>query len=154
MGIRHVGVKAAKVLAKTYENMDNLSNASIEDLSQVDEVGTIVANSINEFFSQEQTKDLLKRLKDAGVNMERQKEENEDDRFAGKTFVLTGSLEKYTRQEASDIIESFGGKVSGSVSKKTSYVLAGEEAGSKLTKAQELGVAIISEQDFKNMIEK
>ena len=76
------------------------------------------------------------------------------DRFAGKTFVLTGSLEKYTRQEASDIIESFGGKVSGSVSKKTSYVLAGEEAGSKLTKAQELGVAIISEQDFKNMIEK
>ena len=76
MGIRHVGVKAAKVLAKTYENMDNLSNASIEDLSQVDEVGPIVANSINEFFSQEQTKDLLKRLKDAGVNMERQKEEN------------------------------------------------------------------------------
>ena len=151
LGIRHVGVKAAKVLAKTYENMDNLANASIEDLSQVDEVGPIVANSINEFFSQEQTKDLLKRLKDAGVNMERQKEENEDDRFAGKTFVLTGSLEKYSREEASNIIEKFGGKTSSSVSKKTTYLLAGEDAGSKLTKAQNLGVQIISENEFEEM---
>ena len=151
LGIRHVGVKAAKVLAKTYENMDNLSNASIEDLSQVDEVGPIVANSINEFFSQEQTKDLLKRLKDAGVNMERQKEENEDDRFAGKTFVLTGSLEKYSREEASNIIEKFGGKTSSSVSKKTTYLLAGEDAGSKLTKAQSLGVQIITEEEFEKM---
>ena len=151
LGIRHVGVKAAKVLAKTYENMDNLSNASIEDLSQVDEVGPIVANSINEFFSQEQTKDLLKRLKNAGVNMERQKEENEDDRFAGKTFVLTGSLEKYSREEASNIIEKFGGKTSSSVSKKTTYLLAGEDAGSKLTKAQSLGVQIISENEFEEM---
>ena len=151
LGIRHVGVKAAKVLAKTYENMDNLANASIEDLSQVDEVGPIVANSISEFFSQEQTKDLLKRLKDAGVNMERQKEENEDDRFAGKTFVLTGSLEKYSREEASNIIEKFGGKTSSSVSKKTTYLLAGEDAGSKLTKAQSLGVQIISENEFEEM---
>ena len=151
LGIRHVGVKAAKVLAKTYENMDNLANASIENLSQVDEVGPIVANSINEFFSQEQTKDLLKRLKDAGVNMERQKEENEDDRFAGKTFVLTGSLEKYSREEASNIIEKFGGKTSSSVSKKTTYLLAGEDAGSKLTKAQSLGVQIISENEFEEM---
>ena len=151
LGIRHVGVKAAKVLAKTYENMDNLANASIEDLSQVDEVGPIVANSINEFFSQEQTKDLLKRLKDAGVNMERQKEENEDDRFAGKTFVLTGSLEKYSREEVSNIIEKFGGKTSSSVSKKTTYLLAGEDAGSKLTKAQSLGVQIISENEFEEM---
>ena len=151
LGIRHVGVKAAKVLAKTYENMDNLANASIEDLSQVDEVGPIVANSINEFFSQEQTKDLLKRLKDAGVNMERQKEENEDDRFAGKTFVLTGSLEKYSREEASNIIEKFGGKTSSSVSKKTTYLLAGEDAGSKLTKAQSLGVQIISENELEEM---
>ena len=104
---------------------------------------------------QDQTIDLIDKLKEAGVNTEviQNENTNTDDRFAGKTFVLTGSLEKYTRQEASDIIESFGGKVSGSVSKKTSYVLAGEEAGSKLTKAQELGVAIISEQDFKNMIE-
>ena len=150
-GIRHVGVKAAKVLAKKYDNMDNLANASIEKLSEVDEVGPIVANSINEFFSQEQTKDLLKRLKDAGVNMQRQKQENEDDRFAGKTFVLTGSLEKYSREEASDIIEKFGGKTSSSVSKKTTYLLAGEDAGSKLTKAQSLGIQIISEKEFEEM---
>ena len=150
-GIRHVGVKAAKVLAKKYDNMDNLANASIESLSEVDEVGPIVANSINEFFSQEQTKDLLKRLKDAGVNMQRQKQENEDDRFAGKTFVLTGSLEKYSREEASDIIEKFGGKTSSSVSKKTTYLLAGEDAGSKLTKAQSLGIQIISEKEFEEM---
>ena len=150
-GIRHVGVKAAKVLAKTYENMDNLANASIENLSEVDEVGPIVASSINEFFAQEQTKDLLKRLKDAGVNMERQKQENEDDRFAGKTFVLTGTLEKYSREEASNIIEKFGGKTSSSVSKKTTYLLAGEDAGSKLTKAQSLGVQIISENEFEEM---
>jgi len=117
---------------------------------------SVFAQSIYEFFRQPQTVDLINRLKEAGVNTKviQNENTNTDDRFAGKTFVLTGSLEKYTRQEASDIIESFGGKVSGSVSKKTSYVLAGEEAGSKLTKAQELGVAIISEQDFKNMIEK
>ena len=151
LGIRHVGVKAAKILAKRYENMDNLSEATVESLSMVEEIGPIVANSIREFFEQEQTKDLLKRLKDAGVNMERQKSEDEDDRFAGKTFVLTGTLEKYSREEASNIIEKFGGKTSSSVSKKTSYVLAGEDAGSKLTKAQNLGVQIITEEEFEKM---
>ena len=119
----------------------------------IDDVGEITAQSIYEFFRQPQTIDLINKLKEAGVNMEHE-QEMIDNRFDGKIFVLTGSLEKYTRQESSDLIECFGGKVSGSVSKKTSYVLAGEEAGSKLTKAQELGVAIISEQDFKNMIEK
>ena len=151
LGIRHVGVKAAKILAKRYENMDNLSEATVESLSMVEEIGPIVANSIKEFFEQEQTKDLLKRLKDAGVNMERQKSEDEDDRFAGKTFVLTGSLEKYSREEASNIIEKFGGKTSSSVSKKTSYLLAGEEPGSKLTKAQNLSVQIITEAEFDDM---
>lgn len=151
LGIRHVGVKAAKILAKRYENMDNLSEATVESLSTVEEIGPIVANSIREFFEQEQTKDLLKRLKDAGVNMERQKSEDEDDRFAGKTFVLTGTLEKYSREEASNIIEKFGGKTSSSVSKKTSYLLAGEDAGSKLTKAQNLGVQIITEDEFDDM---
>ena len=151
LGIRHVGVKAAKILAKQYDNMDNLSEATIEDLSQVEDIGPIVANSIREFFEQEQTKDLIKRLKDAGVNMQRIKDDNEDDRFAGKTFVLTGSLEKYSREEASNIIEKFGGKTSSSVSKKTSYVLAGEDAGSKLTKAQSLGVQIITEEEFEKM---
>ena len=151
LGIRHVGVKAAKILAKQYDNMDNLAEATIEDLSQVEDIGTIVANSIREFFEQEQTKDLIRRLKDAGVNMQRIKDDNEDDRFAGKTFVLTGSLEKYSREEASNIIEKFGGKTSSSVSKKTSYVLAGEDAGSKLTKAQNLGVQIITEEEFEKM---
>ena len=151
LGIRHVGVKAAKILAKTYENMDKLSEATIDDLSSVEEIGPIVANSIKEFFEQVQTKDLLIRLKKVGVNMQRIKEDDEDDRFAGKTFVLTGSLEKYSREEASNIIEKFGGKTSSSVSKKTSYLLAGEDAGSKLVKAQNLGIQIISEEDFENM---
>ena len=151
LGIRHVGVKAAKILAKQYGDMDKLSEATVEDLSEVEDIGPIVANSIREFFDQEQTKDLLSRLKDAGVNMKRIKEDDEDDRFAGKTFVLTGTLEKYSREEASNIIEKFGGKTSSSVSKKTSYVLAGEDAGSKLTKAQNLGVQIITEEEFEEM---
>ena len=151
-GIRHVGVKAAKILAKTYNNIDNLAEADVENLSQVEEIGPIVANSIREFFEQEQTKDLISRLKQAGVNTQRLKEDDEDERFTGKTFVLTGSLENFSREEASNIIEKFGGKTSSSVSKKTSYVLAGEDAGSKLTKAQNLGVTIITEQEFADMI--
>lgn len=111
-----------------------------------------MANSIREFFIQEQTIDLINKLKKAGVNTKAMEEENSDNRFEGKTFVLTGSLEKFTRKEAEDIIEKFGGKTSGSVSKKTDYVLAGEEAGSKLTKAQNLGVTIITEEEFSNMI--
>ena len=152
LGIRHVGVKAAKILAKQYNNIDNLSEATIENLSQVEEIGPIVANSIKEFFEQKQTKDLISRLKQAGINTIRLKEEKEDERFTGKTFVLTGSLEKYSREEASNIIEKFGGKISSSVSKKTTYVLAGDDAGSKLIKAQNLGIQIISETEFINMI--
>lgn len=152
LGIRHVGVKAAKILAKRFNNIDNLMQASIEELSQVEEVGPIVANSIKEFFNQEQTIDLISRLKKAEVNVERIKQEEEDNRFDGKVFVLTGSLEKYSREEASDIIEKFGGKTSSSVSKKTSYVLAGEDAGSKLVKAQNLGITILTEQEFIDMI--
>ena len=152
LGIRHVGVKAAKILAKRFNNIDNLMQASIEELSKVEEVGPIVANSIKEFFNQEQTIDLISRLKKAEVNVERIKQEEEDNRFDGKVFVLTGSLEKYSREEASDIIEKFGGKTSSSVSKKTSYVLAGEDAGSKLVKAQNLGITILTEQEFIDMI--
>ena len=151
LGIRHVGVKASKILAKKFGDIDNLAAATVESLSEVEEIGPIVANSIKEFFSQEQTKHLITRLKQAGVNTERQKDGVEDDRFAGKTFVLTGSLEKYSREEASNLIEKFGGKTSSSVSKKTSYVLAGEDAGSKLTKAQSLGVTIITEAEFEEM---
>ena len=127
-------------------------NANFETLSSINDIGPIMANSIIEFFNQDQTKDLIKRLKKSGVNMEEKTLNDSDNRFEGLTFVLTGSLENYTRDEASNIIEKFGGKVSGSVSKKTNYLLAGEEAGSKLTKAQNLGIQIISEEDFKNMI--
>ena len=152
LGIRHIGVKSAKGLTKKYNSIDKIANASLEELAMTPDVGLITAESIYEFFRQPQTIDLIEKLKNAGVNTLAKTSKNKDDRFYGKTFVLTGSLENYTRDEASDIIESFGGKVSGSVSKKTSYVLAGEEAGSKLTKAQELGVTIISEQEFNQMI--
>ncbi len=152
LGIRHVGTKASKLLARKYKNIDNLMVAELEDLSNINDIGPIVASSIREFFKQEQTKDLIEKLKKAGVNTQAKEEENVDNRFEGKTFVLTGSLEKYTRGEASNLIEKFGGKTSGTVSKKTTYVLAGEEAGSKLTKAQNLGVAIISEAEFEQML--
>ena len=153
LGIRHVGTKASKLLARKYKTIDNLANAEFEDLSSINDIGEIVANSIREFFMQEQTKDLIKKLKEAGVNTTAYEEENTDNRFEGKTFVLTGSLDNYTRGEAANIIEKFGGKTSGTVSKKTDYVIAGEEAGSKLTKAQNLGIKIISELEFKEMIE-
>ena len=152
LGIRHVGVKIAKSLTRTYDTMDKLMNASLESLCMKDDIGQIIAESIYNFFREEQTIDLINRLKDYGVNMEAQKEETADDRFYGKTFVLTGSLEKYSREQASQIIEKYGGRTSGTVSKKTSYVLAGESAGSKLTKAQNLGITIISEEQFAEMI--
>ena len=151
-GIRHVGTKAAKVLAKRYKTMDRLMEVTSSELALVEDIGPIMADSIREFFLQDQTIDLIKRLKQAGVNMKYIEEEGSDERFFGKTFVLTGTLEKYTRGEAGNIIEKFGGKTSSSVSKKTDYVLAGEEAGSKLTKAQNLGVKIITEQEFDEMI--
>ncbi len=152
LGIRHVGAKASKLLARKYKTIDNLMEASFEDLSMINDIGPIVANSIREFFVQEQTIDLINKLKELGVNTKSLEEDIDDNRFEGKTFVLTGSLEDFTRGEASNIIEKYGGKTSGTVSKKTDYVLAGEEAGSKLTKAQSLGVTIISEEEFKNMI--
>ena len=153
LGIRHIGNKAAKIVARKYGDIDALMNASVESLNLIDTIGGISAESIYDFFHQEQTIDLINKLKTAGVNMKSKEEvELHDDRFAGKTFVLTGSLEKYTRDQASEIIESYGGKTSSSVSKKTSYVLAGDEAGSKLIKAQELGIQILSEDEFENMI--
>ena len=152
LGIEQVGVKSAKILAKRFKTLDALANANYEELTMVEDIGIITANSIREFFIQEQTKDLIEKLKVAGVNMSLHEDKNADYRFQGKTFVLTGTLEKFTRDEASSLIEKFGGKVSGSVSKKTSYVLAGEEAGSKLKKAEDLGITIINELDFEEMI--
>ncbi len=152
LGIRHIGVKAAKTLARKYKTMENLMQASIESLAMTNDIGEISANSLYEFFRQEQTIDLISKLKQAGVNMNAIETEDIDDKFEGKTFVLTGSLEQFSRKEASDLIEKHGGKVSSSVSKKTDYVLAGEEAGSKLTKAQSLGIEIITEEQFKEMM--
>ncbi len=152
LGIRHVGSKASKVLARKYKNIDNLMNATSTELAMINDIGPVVADSIREFFLQDQTIDLIEKLKKAGVNTKSLEEDNQDNRFEGMTFVLTGSLEKYTREEASNIIEKFGGKTSSSVSKKTTYVLTGEEAGSKLTKAQNLGVTIINEEEFEKMV--
>ena len=152
LGIRHVGGKASKLLARRYKTIDSIANASFEELSEINDIGEVMANSIKDFFIQEQTKDLIEKLKTAGVNTVSLEQEYTDNRFDGKTFVLTGSLQRYTRKEAEDIIEKFGGKTSSSVSKKTDYVLAGKEAGSKLTKAQSLGINIITEEDLSNMI--
>lgn len=152
LGIRYVGVKLAKSLAKEYKSMDNLIEASLEELESKQDVGEITAESIYNFFKQGQSIDLINKLKQAGVNMTLKQELGTDNRFEGKVFVLTGSLEKYSRDEASQVIEKLGGKTSSSVSKKTDYVLAGEDAGSKLKKAQELGVKIISEIEFDKMI--
>lgn len=152
-GIVTIGANAAKKIVKKYKNIDNLINATEDSLMLVEDLGEKRAKNVYDFFHQEQTRDLIQKLKNAGVNME-SGQENEilDERFAGKTFVLTGTLENYSRDEAKEIIEKFAGKVTGSVSKKTNYVLAGEEAGSKLTKAQSLGIQIITEQEFINMI--
>ena len=132
--------------------MDNLMKANAINLSLVDDIGEITAKSICEFFSQEQSLDLISKLKSAGVNMKNTNEEESDGRFIGMTFVLTGTLEKYTRDKASEIIEKFGGKTAGTVSKKTTYVLAGADAGSKLTKAESLGITVITEEQFEEMI--
>lgn len=148
LGIRHVGIKLAKTLARYYSSMDKLIKAPYVELRMIDDVGEITAKTIYEFFRQEQTLDLIEKLKVAGVNMNVLEEAVEDEKLAGKTFVLTGTLEHYSREEASKLIEQHGGRTSSAVSKKTDYVLAGEDAGSKLKKAQELGITILSEEEF------
>ena len=151
-GIRQVGQKAAKVLASHYGDLDELMAADAEALTTIPDIGGITAGFIVDWFQNPQSQDLLNKLRAAGVSFS-SREEKKDDRFAGLTFVLTGTLSRFTRDEASAIIESFGGKASSSVSKKTAYVLAGENAGSKLTKAESLGIKIISEEEFETMIQ-
>ena len=151
LGIRHIGQKAAKLLSERFGTMTEVMNASFDDIMTIDGFGKIMAESVVEYFDMPQTKELIDRLMAAGLNMKSLKEVK-DMRFAGKTFVLTGTLPTYSRKEAAEIIESFGGKTASSVSKKTDYVLAGEEAGSKLTKAQSLGITVISEDEFNEMI--
>ena len=150
-GIRQVGQKAAKVLASHFTDLDSLMAAGEEELTAISDIGGITAGFIINWFSNPQSIDLIEKLRRAGVSF-LSKEERKDDRFAGKVFVLTGTLSSFTRDQAGAIIESFGGKTSSSVSKKTDYVLAGENAGSKLTKAESLGIAIISEAEFEEMI--
>ena len=152
LGIRQVGAKTGKVLANHFGTMDALMNASLEELTQVSDVGEITAKNISDWFAQPQSKNLVERLRVAGVNFE-SKRAITDTRFAGKTFVLTGALTMFTREEATEKIELFGGKASGSVSKKTSFVVVGENAGSKERKARELGIPILSEEEFLEMIQ-
>ncbi len=154
LGIRHIGEKNAKTLARKLKSMDNIISADFEQLSELDDFGGVMAESVVSFFSQGQNIEFINKLKNAGVNMTAYEEETSDMRFESMVFVLTGTLSKYSRKEASDIIESFGGKTSSSVSKKTTYVLAGEEAGSKLDKANQLGVRVISEEEFEEMIKQ
>ena len=151
LGIRHIGQKAAKLLSARFGSMDNIINAPKEEINAIDGFGEIMAQSVVDFFSLEKSRELVSRLRDCGVNME-STQTVLDRRFEGMTFVLTGTLSSYTRAEAGKIIEDFAGKTASSVSKKTTYVLAGEDAGSKLRKAQELGVTVISEDDFAQMI--
>ena len=150
-GIRHIGAKAAKLLSEHFGDIDAILNAQKEDFEMIDGFGSILAESAFEFFSLDSTHIMIEKFKELGVNLKSLKEVN-DTRFQGLTFVLTGTLPTYSRQEASAIIESFGGKTSSSVSKKTTYVLSGEASGSKLDKANALGIEVIDEEKFKEMI--
>lgn len=151
LGIRHIGAKAGKLIADHFKSMNKIINASVDDILEIDGFGAIMAESVVDYFSSSSAVELIDRLEEAGVNMNSKTVIN-DTRFEGITFVLTGTLPTLKRSEASKIIESYGGKTSSSVSKKTTYVLAGEEAGSKLDKANSLGITVISEEEFLGMI--
>ena len=152
LGIRQVGAKTGKVLASTFGTLDALMAASLEELTEVPDVGAVTAENICGWFAQEQAQHMIQQLREAGLNFE-SKRVVSDARFAGKTFVLTGALSKFTRDEATEKIELFGGKAAGSVSKKTSFVVVGENAGSKERKARELGIPILTEDEFLEMIQ-
>jgi DNA ligase (NAD+) len=151
LGIRFVGERTAQFLAEHFGSMDALMNASEEELQQVNEIGPRVSAAIREFFDEPKNVALVKRLRESGLKFTGQKKER-GTTLAGKTFVLTGTLPRYSRDEAKKLIEDAGGKVVGSVSKKTDYVVAGEEAGSKLDKAKELGVAVIGEKEMEGLV--
>ncbi len=152
-GIRHVGQKAGKILSNHFGDLDHLLAASLEELTQIRDIGATTAESIVSWREQEQSKHLIERLRAAGVNFQGEKTAKSDE-LAGKTIVATGSLQLFTRKEINELIESLGGKAAGSVSKKTDFVVAGENAGSKLKKANELGIPVLTEEEFKQLIEK
>ena len=151
LGISNIGEKAAKVLAAEFKDIEELFDADIERLTALSDFGLVTAQYVVDFFCRIQTRAMINALKEAGVEMTLEQAEQSDNRFAGMTFVLTGTLPTLKRSEASEIVEKFGGKTAGSVSKKTTYVLAGEEAGSKLDKANQLGIPILDEETFLNM---
>lgn len=154
IGIRYVGGKSAKNIARAFGTMDKISHACIEELAQVEDIGNKMAESIADFFKDENNLKLLDKLRFAGLNFNYKSNDNENEKILeGKTFVLTGTLSQHTRKDAENLIESYGGKVSGSVSKKTSYVLAGDDPGSKIDKAKALGVTIISEDEFNKILQ-
>lgn len=152
IGIRNIGQAAAKLLCEKFGTIDAIMNATAEEISEIDGFGDVMSENVVKAFNDVHFAELIKALREKGVKMEYTSDKTGDNRFEGLTFVLTGTLPTMTRDEAKAIIERLGGKASGSVSKKTSYVLAGEEAGSKLTKAEQLGIPIISEDDFNKMI--
>ena len=154
LGIPHIGAKAAQVLCGTLSTMDQLENASEEEVAQIDGFGGIMAKEVAAYFQKESTRELIARLKELGVSMTSQRQEAQSAVLAGSTFVLTGTLPTMSRKEATQLIESHGGKVTSSVSKKTSYVLAGEEAGSKLDKARQLEIPVLTEEELLQMLEK
>ena len=154
LGIPHIGAKAAQVLCNAFPTMEQIQNASEEEIAQIEGFGGIMAKEVVAFFQKESVRRLVERLGELGISMEAQQKESHGDKLAGSTFVLTGTLPTMSRKEASQLIESHGGKVTSSVSKKTSYVLAGEEAGSKLEKAQQLGIPILTEEEFLQMIQE
>jgi DNA ligase (NAD+) len=155
MGIRHTGEAASEAVIGKFRSVDALFDSTPEELSEIEDIGEVTSRTITEFFALPETRALFDKLKSAGVVTELTVDENAgdaDNRFEGLTFVLTGTLPTMTRGEATELIKKYGGKASGSVSKKTHYVLAGSDAGSKLTKANELGVKVISEDEFLEML--
>ena len=152
LGMRHIGKKAAKILAENFDDIYDISNASVEDINSLDDFGEIMAKSVVDFFAKDETLKLIKKLEEAGVNLKGSKKELSSKVLEGKVFVVTGSFDEYSRNDITKLIEDNAGKVSGSVSKKTSFVIAGDNAGSKLSKAESLGISVISIDEFKEMI--
>ena len=153
LGIRNIGLKAAKLICENFETIDDIMNASAEDFEKIEGFGSVMAQSVQGYFALEGTRALIAELKELGLKMKPSAQKPKGGVFEGKTFVLTGTLPTMKRSEAAKLIEANGGKTSSSVSKKTSYVVAGDEAGSKLTKAQSLGITVLSEEELLNMIE-
>ena len=154
LGIRHVGKKTAKILARKYQNIDNLMNSDIETLANINDIGDIIAQSVYTYFHTDTSIDMINHLKELNLNMTYLGSEQVDKFFDSKTFVLTGTLVNITREEASEEIEKRGGKTSSSVSKKTDYVIVGSNPGSKYDKAQELGITILNEQELLEKIKQ